>query len=79
MGLVLQMLTISVDKSNLLLCKWKTLVSLGRAGFQTPLLTIFGKVGKIGCQSAFYLGESFRLEGTANVISIDKPAAACDR
>jgi len=26
--------------------------SLGRAGFQTPLLTVFGKMGKIGCQSA---------------------------
>jgi len=26
--------------------------SLGRAGFQTPQLTVFGKMGKIGCQSA---------------------------
>jgi len=53
--------------------------SLGRAEFQTPQLTVFGKMGKIGCQSALYLGESFRLEGTANVISIDKPAATYDR
>jgi len=56
-----------------------TFHSLGRAGFQTPQLTVFGKVGKIGCQSALYPGESFRLEGTANVIGIDKPAATCDR
>jgi len=53
--------------------------SLGRAGFQTPQLTVFGKMGKIGCQSALYVGESFRLEGTANVINVDKPAAVCDR
>ena len=50
--------------------------SLGRAGFQTPQLIVFGK---IGCQSALYLGESFHLEGTADVIGIDKPAATCDR
>jgi len=56
--------------------RWKT---LGRAGFQTPQLTVFGKTNKIGCQSALYLGGSFRLEGTANVIGIDKPAAMCDR
>jgi len=49
--------------------------SLGCAGFQTPQLTVFGKMGKIGCQSALYLVESFRLEDTANVIGIDKPAA----
>ena len=53
--------------------------SLGRAGFQTPQLTVFGKMGKIGCQSALYLGESFRLEGTANVIGIDKAVATRDR
>jgi len=52
--------------------------SLAGAGFQTPQLTIFGKVGKIGCQSAVNLGEGFRYEGTANVIGIDKPAATCD-
>jgi len=46
--------------------------SVGCAGFQTPQLTVFGKVGKIGCQSALYLVESFRLEGTASVIGIDK-------
>ena len=50
--------------------------SLGRAGFQTPQLAVFGK---IGCQSALYVGESFRLEGTANVINVNKPAAVCDR
>jgi len=53
--------------------------SLGRAGFQTPQLTVFSKMGKLGCQSALYVGESFRLEGTANVINVDKPAAVCDR
>ena len=42
---------------------------LGRARFQTPQLTVFGKVGKIGCQSALYLGETFRSEGTANVMA----------
>ena len=52
--------------------------SLGRAGFLTPQLTVFGKMGKIGCQSALYLEESFCLESTANVIGIDKPAATCD-
>ena len=41
-----------------------------------PQLTVFGN---IGCQSALYLGESFRLKGTANVIGIDKPAATCNR
>jgi len=46
--------------------------SLGCAGFQMPQLTVFGK---IGCQSALYLRESFRLEGTANVIGTDKPAS----
>jgi len=53
--------------------------SLGHAGFQTSQLTVFGKMGKIGCQSALYLGESFRLESTADVIGIDKPVATCDR
>ena len=53
--------------------------SLGRAGFQTPQPTVFGKMCKIGCQSALYLGESFSLEGTANVVGVDKPVAACDR
>jgi len=53
--------------------------SLGRAGFQTPQLTVSGKMGKIDCQSALYLGESFRVEGTPNVIGIDKPVATCDR
>jgi len=52
--------------------------SLGRAGFQTPQLTVFGKVGKIGCESALCLRESFRVEGTANVIGTDKPADTCD-
>jgi len=33
----------------------------------------------MGYQSALCLGESFCLEGTANVIGIDKPAAMCDR
>jgi len=42
-------------------------------------LTVFGNMGKIGCQSALYLRESFCLEGTANVIGIDKLAATCDR
>jgi len=53
--------------------------SLGHAGFQTPQLTVFGKMGKIGCincQSALYLGESFR---TANVIGTDNLVAMCDR
>jgi len=50
--------------------------SLGRAGFQTPQLTVFGKIGS---QSALHLGESFHLESTANVIGIYKPAAMCDR
>ena len=53
--------------------------SLGRAGYQSTQLAVFGKMGKIGCQSALYLGQSFRLEGTANVIGIDKPVAPCDR
>jgi len=38
--------------------------SLGRAGFQTPQLTVFGK---IGC-----LGERFHLEGIANVNNLPK-------
>jgi len=53
--------------------------SLGHARYQSTRLTEFGKMGKIGCQSALYLGESFRLEGTADVIGIDKPAATCDK
>jgi len=44
-----------------------------------PQLRVFGKMGKIGCQSALYLGESFCLEGTADVIGIDKSAATYDR
>jgi len=52
---------------------------LGCAGFQTPQLTVYDKMGKIGCQSALYLGEKFHLEGTADVIGIDKPVATCDR
>jgi len=44
-----------------------------------PQLTVFGKMGKIGCQSALYLGEIFLLEGTTNVIGIHKPTAKCDR
>jgi len=36
-------------------------------------------MGKISGQSAPNLGESFRLEGSANVTGIDKPAATCDR
>jgi len=55
------------------------LYSLGRTGFQMPQLTVFCKMGKIGCPSALYLRESFHLEGTADVIGIDKPAATCDR
>jgi len=53
--------------------------SLGRTGLQMPDPILFGKMGKIGCQSALYLGESFRLEGTAGVICMDKTAATCDR
>jgi len=53
--------------------------SPGCAGFQTPQLTVFGKTGKIGCQSALYLQESFCLEDTANVSGTDKSAATCDR
>jgi len=53
--------------------------SLGCAGFQMPQLTVFGKMGKIGCQSALYLGEIFLLKGTTNVIGIHKPTAKCDR
>jgi len=52
--------------------------SVGHAGFETPQLTVFGKMAKIGCQTALYLGESFCLEGTADVIGIDKPAATCN-
>ena len=37
------------------------------------------EMSKIGCQSALYLRERFSLEGTANVIGIDKPAAMCNR
>jgi len=44
-----------------------------------PQLTVFGKMVKIGCQSALYLQEGFRLEVTENVITIDKPAAMCER
>jgi len=44
-----------------------------------PQLTVFGKMGKTGCPSVLYLGESFCIQGTANVISIDKAAVACDR
>ena len=55
----------SSSRRELLLCRWKTLGhSLGRAGFQTPQLTVFGKNG---C-----LGERFRLEGTANVNNLPK-------
>ena len=57
----------------------KHLYSLGRTGFQMPQLTVFCKMDKIGCQNALYLRASFRLEGTADVISIDKPVATCDR
>jgi len=31
--------------------------SLGHAGIQMPQATVFGKMGKIGYQSALYLGE----------------------
>ena len=59
------------SRRYLLLCRWKTLVTvLDMLGFRQ--LTVFGKMGKIGCQSALYLGESFCLEGTANVTCIDK-------
>ena len=40
---------------------WTCLVSYA-TGSQ---LTVFGKMGKIGCQRALCLVESFRLEGTA--------------
>ena len=53
--------------------------SLGRAGHQSTQLAVFGKMGKIGYQSALFLGQSFRLQGTANVVGIDKPVAPCDR
>jgi len=65
-----------VSWHDLLLCRENNCSSLGRAGFQTPQLTVFGK---IGCQSALYLGESFCLEGTVDVVGIDKPAAVSDR
>jgi len=39
--------------------------SLGCAGFQTPQLKVFGKMGKISCQSALYLGESFHTSCSA--------------
>ena len=50
----------------------KLVTVLDMLGFRQ--LTVFGKMGKIGCQSALYLGESFCLEGTANVTCIDKHA-----
>jgi len=53
--------------------------SLGHAAFQMLQLTVFAETGKIGCYSALYLGESFRLENTAAVIGTDKPAAKCHR
>ena len=56
-----------------------TCQSLRHAGFQAQQLSVFCKMGKIGCQSALYLGESFHLEGTADVIGIGKAAATCDR
>jgi len=34
-------------------------------------------MSKVNGSSAFYLRESYRLEGTTNVICIDKPAAEC--
>ena len=46
-----------------------TCYSLGRTGFATPHLTVFGKMG---CQNALCLGESFHLEGSADVVGIDK-------
>jgi len=77
---VLQTLTIQVNiqftMGPVVMQVENTCYSLGRVAFQTPQLTVFGK---IRCQHALYLGESFRLEGTANIIDIDKPAAICDR